>query len=60
MMSAHPTMDIIQQPLPLFDRDAVLQDLHVASLVEFSFNNDEGLSTMRERRASILSVGSTS
>jgi hypothetical protein len=60
MMSAHPTVDIIQQSLPLFDRDAVLQDLGVASLVEFSFNNDEGLSVVRERWASVLSVGSTS
>jgi hypothetical protein len=35
MMSIDPAMDIFQQVLPLHDRDAVLRDLSVASLVEF-------------------------
>ena len=34
MVTADPTMDIAQQPLPLFDGDAALQDPGVALLVE--------------------------
>ena len=41
-------MDITQQPLPLFDGDAVLQDPGVASPVELGINNGKGLGAMCE------------
>ena len=47
-MTADPTVDVAQQRLPLFDRDAALQDPGVALLVEFALNKDKGLGTMRE------------
>ena len=47
-MTADPTVDIAQQQLPLFDGDAALQDPGVASLVEFTLNNDKGLGVTRE------------
>ena len=43
MVTIDPTMDIAQQPLPLFDEDAALQDPGVASLVEFSLHKNKGL-----------------
>ena len=43
MVPADPTMDITQQPLPLFNLDAAVQDPGVASPVELAFNNDKGL-----------------
>ena len=48
MVTADPTMDITQQRLPLFDGDAALQDLGVASLVELTLNKDKGFGAMRE------------
>jgi len=48
MMTANPTMDIVQQLLPLFGADAALQDPGVALLVEFTLNKDEGLGATRE------------
>ena len=47
MVTANPTMDITQQPLPLFDGDVALQDPGVASLVELTLNKDKGLGVMR-------------
>ena len=41
MVTADPTMDIAQQTLPLFGRDAVLQDPGVASPIEFAIDNDK-------------------
>ena len=43
-----PTMDIAQQPLPLFNGDAALHDLGVALLVEFALNKDKGPGVMGE------------
>ena len=43
MVTADPTMDIAQQMLPLLEGDAALQDLGVASLVEFVFHKNKGL-----------------
>ena len=48
MVPADPTVDISQQLLPLFDGDATLQDPSVASLVELTLNNNEGLGATRE------------
>ena len=48
MVPADPTMYIAQQPLPLFDADAALQDPSVASPVELALNKDKGLGAMRE------------
>ena len=42
MVTIDPTMDIAQQKLPIFDGDAELQDLGVASFVEFAFYKNEG------------------
>ena len=36
MVTTDPTVDIAQQPLPLFDGDAVLQDPSVASPTELA------------------------
>ena len=47
MVTADPTMDIAQQPLPLFDGDAALQDPSVASPVEVTLNKDKGLGMTR-------------
>ena len=43
MMSADPTVNVLQQLPPLFDGNAMLQDPSVASLVELLLNNDERL-----------------
>jgi len=43
VVTADPTMDIAQQKLPLFNRDIELQDLGVASFVEFVLYKNEGL-----------------
>ena len=43
MVPVDSTMDITQQLLPLFNGDAALQDLGVASPVELAINNDKGL-----------------
>ena len=48
MVTVDPTVDIAQQPLPLFDGDAALQDLGVASLVEYALNEDKELGVTRE------------
>ena len=48
MVTIDPTVDIAQHPLSLFDRDAVLQDPNVASLVDFALNKDKGLGMMSE------------
>ena len=48
VVTIDPTVDIAQQLLPLFDGDAALQDLGVASLVEFALNKDKGLGATRE------------
>ena len=48
MVLADPTVDISQQLLSLFNGDAALQDPSVASLVELSLNNGEGLGVTRE------------
>ena len=48
MVTADPTMDIAQQPLPLFDGDVVLQDPSVASPVELILNKNKGLGATRE------------
>jgi hypothetical protein len=60
MVSTDSTVDILQQSPPLFDGDAALQDLGVTLLVEFSLNDDKGLTGRASHRASVLSVGSTS
>ena len=60
MVTIDPTVDITQQLLSLFDGDGALQDPGVASPEELTLNNDKGLGAMRERRASILLIGSTS
>ena len=44
-MTTDPTMDIAQQKLPLFDRDAELQDPGVASFVEVTFYKNKGFGT---------------
>ena len=41
MVTADPTMDIAQQPIPLFNGDAALQDPSVASPLEFAIDNDK-------------------
>ena len=43
MMSADPTVNVPQQLPPLFDENAALKDLGMASLVELLLNNDERL-----------------
>ena len=43
MVTTDPTMDIAQQTLPPFDRDAALHDSDVASLVEFALHKNKGL-----------------
>ena len=43
VVTADPTVDIAQQKLPLFDRDAELQDPGVAPFVEFALYKNEGL-----------------
>ena len=48
MVTVDPIVDIAQQPLPLFDGDAALQDPSVASFVEFTLHKDEGLCTTCE------------
>ena len=48
MVIVDPTVDVAQQPLPLFDGDAALQDLGVASPVELTLKNNEGLGATRE------------
>ena len=45
MVTVDPTVDVAQQPLSLFDDDAALQDLGVASPVELTLNKDKGLGT---------------
>jgi hypothetical protein len=44
VVSTDPAMDVPQQPPSLLDGDAALQDLGVTLLVEFSLNDDKGLS----------------
>ena len=39
MLTVDPTVDIAQQPLPLFNGDAALQDPGVALPVEFAIDN---------------------
>ena len=48
MVTTDPTVDIAQQPLPLFDGDAVQRDPSVASLVEFILDKDKRLGATRE------------
>jgi hypothetical protein len=48
VVSTDPVVDVPQQPLSLLDGDAALQDLGVTLLVEFSLNDDKGLSAMRK------------
>ena len=48
MVTVDPIMDIAQQPLPLFDGDAVQRDPSVASLVEFILDKDKRLGATRE------------
>ena len=48
MVPAYPTMDITQQPLPLFNLDAAVQDPGVASPVELVLNKDKGLRATRK------------
>ena len=48
VVTADPTMDIAQQPLPLFKGDATLQDPSVASLVGFALHKNKGLGVMCE------------
>ena len=47
MVPTDPTVDISQQLLSLFNGDAALQDPSVASLVELTLNNDDGLDATR-------------
>ena len=48
MVTTDPTVDIAQQPLPLFNGDAVLQDPSVALPIELALNKDKRLGTARE------------
>ena len=48
MVTVDPTVDVAQQPLPLFDGDAVLQDPCVASPIELVLNKNKGLGATRE------------
>ena len=48
MVPTHPTMDITQQLLPVFDEDATLQDPDAASPVELALNKDKGLGATHE------------
>ena len=41
MVPVDPTMDVIQQLLPLFDRDIALEDLSVVVLVELFLDDDK-------------------
>ena len=43
MVTTDPTVDIAQQPLPLFNGDAALQDPDMASPIELTLNKDKGL-----------------
>ena len=43
MVAADPTVDLAQQMLTPFDRDAALQDSGVTSLVEFALHKKKGL-----------------
>ena len=42
MVTADPTVDVVQQKFSLFARDTELQDPGVAPLVEFTFYKNEG------------------
>jgi hypothetical protein len=48
MVSIGPAVDILQQPLSLLDGDAMLEDLGVTLLIEFSLDDDKGLSLARK------------
>ena len=48
MVTADPTVDIVQQKLPLFDGDAELPDPGLASFVEFAFYKNGGFGTTCE------------
>ena len=48
MVPVDPTMDVIQQLLPLFDRDIALEDLSVVVLVELFLDDDKLLGAERE------------
>ena len=48
MVTADPTVDVTQQKFSLFARDTKLEDLGVASFVEFALYKNEGLGTMCE------------
>jgi hypothetical protein len=48
VVSTGLAMDVLQQPPPLFGRDAALQDLGLTLLVKFSLDDDEGLSAACE------------
>ena len=48
VVTIDPTVDIVQQALPLLNGDAELQDPGMASFVEFALYKNEGLGTMRE------------
>jgi hypothetical protein len=41
MVAANALVDILQQPLPLFDGDAVLQDSSGALLIKFPIQQDK-------------------
>jgi hypothetical protein len=48
MVSTYPIVDVPQQSLSLLSGDAMLQDLGMTLSIEFSLNDDEGLSAPRE------------
>jgi hypothetical protein len=48
MVSIGPAVDILQQSLSLLDGDAMLEDLGVTLLIEFSLDDDKGLSLARK------------
>ena len=48
MVAVDLTVDIVQQKPPLFDGDVELQDLVVASYIEFALYKNKGLGAMCE------------
>ena len=48
MVTADPTMDVVQQKFSLFARDTELQNSNVTSFVEFALYKNKGFGASRE------------
>ena len=56
-MTIDPTVDVLKELLPLFGRDAVLQDSRAASPVKFRTDGDEGLGLARQMSGDGFVIG---